>query len=76
MLEIQYYDVGITSSEGEIASRRIDSATAFSFEYLDNHSNIEFTVNITVFDIKGQNSNSTVIVKTFGMQNDICNKGT
>jgi len=76
MLAIQYYDVRITSSEGEIVSRRIDNAKAFSFEYLDNHSNIEFTVNITVFDIKGQNSNSAVIVKTFGMQNEICNKGS
>jgi len=75
MLAIQYYDVRITSSEGEIVSR-IDNATVFSFQYLDNQSNIKFTINITVFDIKGQNSNSTVIVKTFGMQNDICNKGT
>jgi len=76
MLAIQYYDVRITSSKDEIASRRIDNATAFSFEYLDNHSNIKFTVNITVFDIKGQNSNSSVIVKTFDMQNVFSTEGT
>jgi len=76
MLAIQYYDVRITTSEGEIVSRRINNVTALSFVYLDNHSNIKFTVNITVFDIKGQNSNSAVIVKTFGMQNEICNTGS
>jgi len=52
MLTIQYYDVRITSSEGEIVLRRIDNATAFSFEYSNNQSNIEFTVNITVFILK------------------------
>ena len=71
MSAIKHYDVRITSNEGEIVSRRIDNETTFSFEYLENHTNTEFTVNITVFDIMGQSSNSAVIVKTFGMQNVI-----
>ena len=64
MLPVQYYDVKIISSDGEIISMQNDNATTLMFEHLENQSNITFTVNITVIDIKGLRSASSVVVKT------------
>ena len=69
MLPVQYYHVTINSSEGEVISEPSDNTTTLMFKHLDNHLNITFTVNITVVDIKGLRSASSVVMKTIGMQN-------
>ena len=66
MLPVQHYHVRIISSEGEIISAQNDNATTLMFEHLDNQVNITFTVNITVIDIKGLRSASSVVMKTIG----------
>ena len=68
MLPVQHYHVRIISSEGEIISAQNDNATTLVLICLDNHLNITFTVNITVVDIKGIQSTSSVVVKTIGMK--------
>ena len=67
MLAIKHYDIRINSSKGEVLSEKVDSTTVI-FDHLDNHSTITYTVSITVVDIKGQRSNSTVTEMTIGMQ--------
>ena len=67
MLAIKHYDVRINSSKGEVLSEKVDNTTV-TFDHLDNHSTITYTVSITVVDIKGQRSNSTVTEMTIGMQ--------
>ena len=71
MLPVQHYHVRIISSEGEIILEQNDNATTLIFKHLDNQVNITFTVNITVVDIKGLKSASSVVMKTIGMQNVI-----
>ena len=71
MLPVQHYHVRIISSEGEIISAQNDNATTLIFKHLENQLNITFTVNITVVDIKGLRSASSVVIKTIGMQNVI-----
>ena len=68
MLAIKHYDVRMNSSKGEVLSENI-STTSVVFDHLDNHSTITYTVSITVVDIKGQRSNSTVTDMTIGIQN-------
>lgn len=74
MLEIEYYDVRINSSEGEEVSERIDNATTLLFELFNGCSKTTFTINITVVDFKEQRSNSTITIKTICMENMICSK--
>ena len=64
MLPVQHYHVRIISSEGEIISAQNDNATTLMLKCLDNHLNITFIVNITVVDIKGLRSASSVALKT------------
>ena len=71
MLPVQHYYVRIISSKGEIISAQNDNATTLMFKCLDNQINITITVNITVVDIKGLMSASSVVMKTIGMQNVI-----
>ena len=68
MLAIKHYDVRITSSKGEVISEKVDNTTVV-FDHLDNHSAITYTVSITVVDIKGQRSITTVTEMTIGTQN-------
>ena len=69
MLPVQHYHVRIISSEGEVISEQSNNATTLMFKHLDNQVNITFTVDITVIDIKGLRSTSSVTLKTIGMQN-------
>ena len=71
MLAVDYYDVRISSSDGEIVSEKVNNATTLLFNHSFNHSVILFTINVTVVDTKGQRStcNSVTIVKNIGMQN-------
>ena len=70
MLAIKHYDVRINSSKGEVLSEKIDNITViYILDHLDDHSTITYTVSITVVDIKGQRSISTVTEMTIGMQN-------
>ena len=71
MLPVQHYHVRIISSEGEIISEEKVKATTLMFKHLENQVNITFTMNITVVDIKGLRSASSVVMKTIGMQNAI-----
>ena len=64
MLPFQHYHVRIISSEGEIISAQIENATTLMFKHLENQLNIVFTVNITVVDIQGLRSASSVSTKT------------
>ena len=66
MFAIKHYDVKINDSEGEVVSETVYNATLL-FMIPDNYSNSTFTVTIRVVDIRGQRSNSTVIIKTYGM---------
>ena len=68
MLPVQHYHVRIIAIEGEIILAQNDNATTLMLICLDDHLNITFTVNITVVDIKGVRSASSVVVKTIGMQ--------
>ena len=64
MLPVQHYHVRIISSEGEVISETNNNATTLMFKHLDNQVKIIFTVNITVIDIKGLRSASSVALKT------------
>ena len=68
MLTTKHYDVRI-SNEDEVISHKIYNTTNFLFEHSDYHLSFTFNISITVIDIEGQRSNSTVITKTIGMQN-------
>ena len=73
MLAVKHYDVRISNKDEEI-SQNFYNRTNFLFEHLDNRLNFTLIMNITVIDIKGQRSNSTVITKTIGFQNIISSK--
>ena len=68
MLATKHYDVRI-SNEDEVISHKIYNTTNFIFEHSDYHLSFTFNISITVIDIKGQRSNSTVITKTIDIQN-------
>ena len=73
MLATKHYDVRI-SNEDEVISHKICNTTNFLFEHSDYHLSFTFNISITVIDIKGQRSNSTVITKTIGIQNKTFSK--
>ena len=73
MLAVKHYEV-IISNEDKVISHRNYNTTNFLFEISDYHLSSTFTINITVIDVKGQRSNSTVITKTIGIQNTISSK--
>ena len=73
MLEVDNYDVIVSSNQSEISKIKSNTTTLL-YEYLDDNSNTTFTVNIVVVDTNGQRSNSTVIMKTIYMQNMIPSK--
>ena len=72
MLEVDHYDVIISSSKSERLQEKFD--TTHFYAYLYHHSNTTITVNIVVVDTNGQRSNSTVIMKTIYVQNTIASK--
>ena len=63
MVEVKHYDVRINSSDVEMMLERTepDNATTFMFDYVGDHSVITFKINITVIDINGKRSDSTVV---------------
>ena len=72
MVAVKHYDVRISSSDGEMMLERTepDYATTVMFDYVGNHSIITFKINITVIDINGQRSNSSVVERSiFDMPN-------
>ena len=67
MLPIQQYayEVRVYYGEDEVASGNTTNAVAsLSFKHQNSHTSIIFTISITVIDIYGQRSNSTVTKKT------------
>ena len=66
MVAVKHYDVRISSSDSEIMLERTepDYATTVMFDYVGSHSIITFKINITVIDINGQRSNSTVVERS------------
>ena len=74
MVAAQHYDVRINSSDGGVMLKDITNVTTVLFDYVDNHSVVTFKVNITVVDINGQRSESTVIEIIIEMSNIISSK--
>ena len=70
MLANIYYDVRISYGE-EVKSEKTYNTTIFFKQPDDYDSDVPFTINVTVIDIRGQRSKSEVIMKAFGMQNVI-----
>ena len=66
MVAVKHYDVRINSNDGEIMLERTepDHVPTFMFDYVDNRSVITFKINITVIDINGQRSNSSVVERS------------
>ena len=65
MLPIEHYDVRINSSKGEVKEvLPIVNEATFIYKDMDKDLKITYTVNITVVDINGQRSISTVTEKT------------
>ena len=73
MLAVKHYDVRV-SNKDEVISQNIYNATNFIFEHSEYHLHFTLNINITVIDIKGQRSNSTIITKTIGIQNIVSSK--
>ena len=74
MLAVKHYEVIISKEPDEIISHKIYNTTNFLFEHSDYQFNPTFIISITVINIKGQRSNSTVTTKTIGIQNMISSK--
>ena len=66
MVAVKHYDVRISSSDGEMMLERTepDHVITFMFDYVGSHSIIIFKINITVTDINGQRSNSSVVERS------------
>ena len=66
MVAVKHYDVRISSSDGEIILERTEPhhAITFMFDYVGGYSVITFKINITVIDINGQRSNSSVVERS------------
>ena len=73
MLATKHYDVRI-SNEDEVISYKIYNTINFLFEHLNYHLSFTFNISITVIDIEGQRSNSTVITKTISIQLHMCTR--
>ena len=88
MVAVEHYDVRISSSDGEIMLERTmpDNEITFMFDYmpLDDDLIIIFSINITVVDINGQRSESSVVERNITIMNtssisskyidcDVCN---
>ena len=78
MVAVKHYDVRISSSDGEMMLERneSDNAATFMFDHVDNHSIITFKINITVIDINGQRSNSSVVARSIYYNIGISSKYT
>ena len=63
MVAVEHYEVRISSSNSEIKQERTvpDNAATFMYDYMDVDLIITFSINITVVDINGQRSESSVI---------------
>ena len=72
MLEVDHYDVMISSSKSERSQEKF--YTTLFYAYLYHHSNTTITVSIAVVDTNGQKSDSTVAMKTIYGQNTIASK--
>ena len=66
MVAVKHYDVRISSNDDEMMLERTepDHAIIFVFDYMDDHSVITFKINITVIDINGRRSNSSVVERS------------
>ena len=64
MLPIKHYEVRINSSDGKVVPKEDINETTLVFDDMDKQSKATYTVNITVVNINGQTSNSTVTEKT------------
>ena len=72
MLEVDHYDVMISSSKSERLQEKF--YTTLFYAYLYHHSNTTITVSIVVVDTNGQKSDSTVVMKTIYVQNTVASK--
>ena len=63
MVAVEHYQVRISYSDGKIVLERTvqDNAATFLFDNVDDDMIITFNVSITVVDINGQKSESSVV---------------
>ena len=63
MVAVEHYEVRISSSDGEIILERIvpDNATTFMFDHMDDDLIATFNISVTVVNINGQRSESSVV---------------
>ena len=73
MVAVKHYDVRISSSDGEMMLERTepDYAITFMFDHMDDHLINIFKINITVIDINGQRSNSSVVERSISYMPNI-----
>ena len=66
MVAVKDYNVRISFSDGEMILEETgpDHGITFMFGYVNNHSIINLTISITVIDINGERSNSTVVERS------------
>ena len=77
MVAVKHYDVRIGSNDTEMMIERTepDHATTFMFDPVDDRSVITFIINITVVDINGRRSESSVVERSISnMPNIISSK--
>ena len=73
MVAVKHYDVRISSSDDDIMLERTvpDNAITVTFDYMADHSIITLKINITVVDINGQRSESSVTVRNISDMSNI-----
>ena len=63
MVAVEHYEVRISSSDGKIILERIvpHDTTTFTFDYMDDDLIVIFNISVTVVNINGQRSESSVV---------------
>ena len=77
MVAVKHYDVRISSNDSEMMIERTepDVSITLLFGYVDDHSAITLKFNITVIDINGQRSESSVVERNItDMSTKLCGK--
>ena len=76
MVAVKHYDVRINYSDGEIILERTvqDNAATFMLDYMDDDLIITFNVSITVVNINGQRSESSVVERNITSMRSISSK--
>ena len=76
MVAVEHYEVRISSSDGEIILERTvqDNAATFMLDYMDDDQIITFNVSITVVNINGQRSESSIVERNITSMHNVSSK--